>query len=60
MQDTPVTADDLHCAKMDRFYAMNPKLVRTSLRGDMIAAADANPSHKLAYKIHGAARRSKG
>lgn len=59
MQDKPVTADDLHCAKMDRFYALNPKLLRTSLRGAMIAAADASPSHKMAYKIHGAARRIK-
>lgn len=58
-KDKPATADDLHCAKMDRIYAMNPKLVRFPLRDALIGAADSNASHKLAYKIHGAARRIK-
>jgi len=59
MSQKPATRDELHCAKMDRFDALNPRLMRTSLRAAMIAAADANPSNKYAYKIHGVARRTK-
>lgn len=58
-QDKPATRDDLHMATMDRIYAMQPKLVRFPMRDAMIAAADKNASHKLAYKVHGAARRIK-
>lgn len=58
-QDKPATRDDLHCAKMDRFDALNPRLARVPIREQLIAAADNNPSHKYAYKIHGAARRIK-
>jgi hypothetical protein len=58
-QDKPVTADDLHMAIMDRIYMTRPRLVRFPLRDALISAADSNASHKLAYKIHGAARRIK-
>lgn len=59
MSQKPATRDELHCAKMDRFDALNQRLMRVYLRAALVAAADKNASHKHAYKIHGAARRIK-
>ena len=59
MSQKPATRDELHCAKMDRFDALNPRLTRVPIRAALVAAADKNASHKVAYKIHGAARRIK-
>jgi hypothetical protein len=59
VQDKPVTADDLHMATMDRIYMTRPRPFRAPIRDALIAAADATPWHKLAYKVHGAARRIK-
>lgn len=58
-QDKPVTADDLHMATMDRIYMTRPRPFRASIKDALVGAADSNASHKLAYKIHGAARRIK-
>jgi 6-phosphogluconolactonase (cycloisomerase 2 family) len=58
-QDKPVTADDLHMATMDRIYMTRPRAFRFPMRDALVAAADKNGSHKMAYKIHGAARRIK-
>jgi len=52
-------AEEQADAAKDRAEALSPKLARFKLRGAMIAAADATPWHKLAYKVHGAARRIK-
>ena len=60
MSKKQTLAEEIADANMDRAEALNPKLARVGLRGAMIAAADSNPSHKVAYKIHQAARRIKG
>lgn len=60
MSKKQTLAEEIADANKDRHEALHPKLARVPLRAALIAASDENPSHKLAYKIHGAARRIKG
>lgn len=60
MSKKQTLAEEQADAAKDRAEALHPKLARSGIRSALIAAADATPWHKLAYKIHGAARRIKG